>query len=264
MTKNNRTVKSADRVLYILDELSKNTNGLTFTEMNEKLEFPKSSLNQLLSTLSDSNMIKYNSQTNKYSFGSRLWELAMTYTNNLQIDEVARPYLEKLRDEYNETVQMGILEGKDIVYIEKLNSTNPIQLTSQIGSRLPAYATGLGKAILAGTSKEQVINVYPDFKFEIYTDHTIINRDNLLEELEEIRRSGFSKDLGEYSEGIMCMAVPILGFGNKPVAAISFSLLGNQNIKNKENILVDGLKKCSKEISKALGATDFSTWRNSK
>ncbi|WP_085524407.1 IclR family transcriptional regulator [Tuberibacillus sp. Marseille-P3662] len=256
MKKESTTVKSAYRVMYILEALSNNPIGLTFTDLNTKLELPKSSLNQLLNTLLEMNMIRYEAKIKTYTLGAKIWEFAMAYSNNLPVNQIVQPYLEKLRNDYDETVQMAVLDGADVVYMAKIPSSQPLQLSSQVGSRLPAYVTGIGKALLACLSTQQLLDIYPEPKLDAYTEKTITKRDRLLEELNEIRERGYARDLGEYSSEIRCVAAPILGFGNSPVAAISFSVWEEQELKEKEASLSRALSACTKELSLRLGATE--------
>jgi DNA-binding IclR family transcriptional regulator len=255
----NTTVKSAQRVLSILELLAQNPTGLHFTDLSEKSEVPKSSMHQLLNTLGENRMIQFEPETRKYLLGIRIWELAMDYINHLSIPQYAQPFLERLRDSYDETVQMAILDGVDVVYVSKIASNRPVQLTSQVGSRLPAYGTGIGKALLACFSPQHVEKLHPETIFHSYTSTTITTREKLIRELLETKERGYARDLGEYSPEIRCVAVPVLGFGNQPVAAISISVLEEQF--SKESSLVNGLLECAEDLSRHLGSTDPVAWR---
>lgn len=256
------TVKSAKRVISILEILAENSTGLTFTELTEALNVPKSSLHQLLNTLEETNMIRFDSSMKKYTFGIRFWELAMVHSNQLPISQIAKPFLEQLRNRYDETVQMALLDETDVVYISKMVSSKPVQLVSQEGTRLPAYVTGIGKALLACLSKQQILELYPEPNLPSYTKNTITSRENLINELEVTRDRGYARDLGEYTPGIRCIAVPVLGFNNSPVAAVSLSILEGQISQEYEIFLYKGLLECAKNVSYRLGATDPTAWRN--
>ncbi|MDQ0219422.1 IclR family transcriptional regulator [Peribacillus cavernae] len=259
---NSTTVKSAQRVLSTLEILAQNPIGLNFTDLLGELEIPKSSLHQLLNTLVETRMIQFESESKKYILGVRIWEIAMEYTNRLSISQVAQPFIEHLRDTYDETVQMAILDGTDVVYVAKMKSKRPVQLASQVGSRLPAYVTGIGKALLACVSSPQIEKMYPNTNLPSFTDNTITTREELIRVLQATKKRGYARDLGEYSPEIRCVAVPILSFGNVPVAAISFSVLEEQASDEKEAILTRGLLECAESLSLRLGATDPFAWQN--
>lgn len=255
-------VKSAHRVVDILELLAKKPSGLTFTSLNVQLEIPKSSLHQLLSTLVDTRVIQYDATSKNYLLGTRLWEFAMTYVNSLDVVQLSQPFLERLRDKYNETVQMAILDGSDIVYIAKVNSQRPVQLASQVGSRLPAYATGIGKALLACLPRDTVARIYSASDLSHFTSSTMDTLGKLLENLDLTRARGYALDLGEYSPEIRCIAIPMLGFNNSLKAAISFSMSKELFVEDKIRFLADGLSECAKEISHRLGADNPDIWRS--
>jgi len=256
------TVKSANRVVSILEVLAGNSTGLTFTELMEATNIPKSSLHQLLNTLEETKMIRFNNEIKKYTFGIRFWELATVHSNLFSISQIAKPYLEKLRDQYDETVQMAVLDKDEVVYISKMESSKPVQLVSREGTRLPAYVTGIGKALLACLSEREVLDLYTETEFPSYTNNTITSRKHLITELEQTKERGYAHDLGEYTPGIRCVAVPVLGFNNLPVAAVSISILKGQNPDEYELFLLEGIIECAEKLSYHLGATDPNSWKN--
>src|SRR5699024_9020836 len=153
-------------------------------------------------------MIDFNSVTKKYSLGIKFWDFATKYFNKASITQVAEPYLNELLNEYDETIQMAVLDDSDVVYTMKLTSSRPIQLVSQVGTRLPAYATGIGKAMLACLSEQRVLELYPTSKLPSFTNNTIDTRDKLIKELISTKERRYAIDLGEYSPGIRCIASP--------------------------------------------------------
>ncbi|EQD37767.1 transcriptional regulator, IclR family, partial [mine drainage metagenome] len=147
-----RSVKSAERVVILLDALAHSPPGLSFSDLLISTDIPKSSLHGLLKTLLRRRIVAFDERSKTYMIGTKLWELAMAYTRQLQIVPLAWPDIEELSQKVGETVQMGVLDGADIVYIAKAESRHPLQMVSHVGSRLPAYATAIGKALLAGLS----------------------------------------------------------------------------------------------------------------
>src|SRR5690625_1198948 len=226
---NTPTVKSAERVVLILQKLSEYPQGIRFSELNELVNLPKSSFYQLINTLELTGMIDFESTTKKYSLGVKFWDFATKYFNKTSITQIAEPFLNELLNEYDETIQMAVLDEADVVYTMKLTSSRPIQLVSQVGTRLPAYATGIGKALLACLGEQRVLELHPTSKLTTFTDNTIATRDKLIEELVSTKERSYALDLGEYTPGIRCIASPVLGFNNTCVAAISISMLENDS-----------------------------------
>ncbi|MCY0880133.1 MAG: IclR family transcriptional regulator [Firmicutes bacterium] len=256
-------VKSADRVVAVLSALAEMPVGLTFTDLLVKLELPRSSLHALLQTLIRANLVVYEPETKLYHYGPKLWELSMAYYHRIHLVPIAWPYLQAIRDRMNQTVQMAILEGREILYVAKIESTRPLQLVSHVGSRLPAYATGLGKALLASLSSVKIKELWQHFEFYRYTPHTIDSYEGLLSELMRTRERGYAIDEGEYSPDVRCVAYPILGYENVGVAAISVTMSADQFNHAVEIEMAELLQKAARHISVRVGSTNPDAWKTS-
>lgn len=254
-------VKSADRVVTVLTVLATAPTGLSFTDLLNKLELPRSSLHGLLQTLIQSKVIVYDPETKLYHFGPKIWELSMAYYHRIHLVPVAWPYLQRLRDQFDQTVQMAILEGTEILYVAKVESSHPLQLVSHVGSRLPAYATGLGKALLATLDSQTLEATWKHLDYEQFTENTLSSFDALCVELDRSRAQGFALDRGEYSADVRCLAYPILGFQNRGVGAISISLPAPSFTPILLNDLVGELQHIGQLISIQIGSADPDAWR---
>ncbi len=126
--------------------------------------------------------------------------------------------------ELDETVQLAILDGIENVYIAKVEADHHLKLVSEVGSRLPAHATGLGKVLLAGLPPSEVERRFAGVDMRKYTPRTIAILADLQVELEVIRLRGYSVDNGEYTIGVYCVAVPIRDGSGRVIAAISSSV----------------------------------------
>ena len=129
-----------------------------------------------------------------------------------------------MRDELQETVQLAVLDGIENVYLAKEEADQRLVLQSHVGTRLPAYATGLGKALLGGLPDEEVLRRLASGGLRRFTANTITRTDDLLAELAEVRRHGYSTDHGEYTDGVTCVAVPVRNHDGEVVAAVSVSV----------------------------------------
>ncbi|NMP25037.1 IclR family transcriptional regulator [Sulfobacillus harzensis] len=185
----------------------------------------------------------------------------MAFSRNLQLVPIAVPHLDRLSSELGETVQMAILDGTDIVYIAKSESQRPVQLVSSVGSRLPAHATGLGKALLACLSAERLEELYGNTEsLAVLSPNTIRTFDALRHDLQSIRARGYAIDAGECTPGLFCIATPILGVDHKALAAISVSVPESRFVEADRSKLASRLIKEAHSLSRKLGAVDPSCW----
>jgi IclR family KDG regulon transcriptional repressor len=217
-------VKSAVRVLAIIRLLTVEKDGVKFSDVCEHLRLPKSSAHALLGTMTDEGFLTIDANTRVYRIGVRLWEAGQTYVHSFDLERVARPFMEAVRDALRETVQLAILDGTDNVYVAKVESDQLLVLQSRVGTRLPAYATGLGKVLLAGLSDAEVRRRFQGVYLEAFTDRSITDLETLLHSMDEIRLKGFGTDDGEYTKGVVCVAVPIRQHSGEVFAAMSVSV----------------------------------------
>lgn len=224
MTEQPQSVKSAQRTLELLETVARHPDGVTFVELAEQLPYPKSSLHGLLHTIVTMKWLTFDPDDRRYSIGVRPWEVGQAFRRSRDLVIRARRYLREANEELDETVQLGILDDLDVVYLDKVEGTQPLRLVSNVGSRLPAYVTGIGKALLSGVPMRTLRERYTGQTLPGYTTHTITSGDALIEVIEGIRRDGFATDDGEYSHGVYCVAVPITGRDGQVVAALSFSV----------------------------------------
>ncbi len=246
-------VKSADRVLLLIELLTKNRDGLTFTELQELTELPRSSLYGLLRTMAERHHLQFDPHNQGYRIGVRLWEAGQAFNSGVEIEQVAIPHLQHARDELDETVQLAVLDGIENIYVAKVDASHALRLDSFVGARLPAYATGIGKVLLAGLSKPEVERRLAKTELIQFTDTTISDINSLHEALEQIRQQGFAIDDGEYTVGVHCFAVPVLDVSGDVVAAISASIPSPRLSNGIETRAVDVLQQAAREISAQLG-----------
>ncbi|GAB2822375.1 IclR family transcriptional regulator [Alpinimonas psychrophila] len=224
MTGESPSVKSAKRTLELLEIVAQYPHGITFVELADHLSYPKSSLHGLLQTVVAMKWLTLDSVDRRYSIGVRPWEVGQAFRRSRDIVIKARRYLREANESLDETVQLGILDDLDVVYLDKVEGTQPLRLVSREGSRLPAYVTGIGKALLSGLPAHVLRDRFAGQALTGYTSLTITSGDHLIEVLGGVRTRGYATDDGEYSHGVFCVAVPITNRGGQVVAALSFSV----------------------------------------
>lgn len=205
-------------------------------------------------------MVVYYDLTKTYGLGPKIWEFSMAYYDRISVVPLAWPYLQRLRRMFDETIQLAVRDGTDVVYVSKIESTRPIQLASHVGSRLPAYATGLGKAMLACLPGTAIDQLYPVSTLQQFTRNTIGTVTQLRTVLTEIRQVGYSEDHGEYSPHVHCIAVPIVGWKQQLIGALSISGPEGRFPVDRD-VMIAALRDTAQHLSAQMGAVDPEGWR---
>ena len=245
--------KSAGRALTILEMLSAEPTGLTFTDLITRLRFPKSSLHELLSLLAERSFIEVGPDQRRYTLGIRVWEVGQAYARHREIVSIAIGEMEKIVATINETVQLSILDHSDNVYLAKVDCTHPLRLQTDVGKRFPAHATALGKVLLSQLPPEEASRRLRAKELAQLTPRTITDVDELMRALGKIRSQAFAVDWEEGMEGLRCVAVPLRGHDGV-VAAISASVPIFRAAKERMTAAVKLLADASLAISRSLGA----------
>jgi len=168
--------------------------------------------------------------------------------------ETARPFLLKLSAETEQTVHLCVLDGPEVVYLDKIETPRSLPMMSRIGGRAPAYCTGVGKALLSGLPTDQVVSLLRRFPPPRKTAATITDPLQLLEELRATAARGYAIDNGEHEEGIKCVAALVRGNGGDIVAAISLTGLRRELDQQEEfERMAAAITRTASEISRALG-----------
>lgn len=249
-------VGSVDRALRIVSEISGASAGLTLDELSDRLRIPKSSLHRLLSALRFRRFVTQPEPGGPYLLGTEMLAAAFKFVDTLDQRALIRPYLARLAQELNETVHMAVLDGAEVVYQDKIDSSRSIKLTSVIGGRNPAHATGIGKALLAWTyPTDQAIGAWAErwAPLEKRTSRTITSPAKLAEQLAAVREQGYAVDSEENELGVRCAAVPVFLGRAVPAAAVSVTMLGSRTSPARLAELGQILQKTLAEWSQAQG-----------
>jgi IclR family acetate operon transcriptional repressor len=253
---NGGVVKSADRTLAILDLLTAHRDGLTLAEIQSALGFPKSSTYSLLMTMVGRSFVEQDPATRRFRVGIRLWQAGQSYVAAIDLEKAALPYMEQLRDELNETVQLATLDGTDNVYVGKVEPDQQLLLASRVGVRLPAYATGIGKALLTQLDDAEVERRFAAVEFTRYTPNTIGSLEELLAAIVAARERGYATDTSEYTPGVCCVAAPINGSRPGAEAAISVSV---PEVRWTDDLMAratEAIQATAQKISERMGVDD--------
>ncbi len=222
-------VASIDRALRILALIGGASRGLSLDELAAELDIPKSSLHRILAALKFRQFVAQPEPGGVYFLGTELLATAFRFHDMLDVRALIHPLLLRLTAELNETTHMGVLDGAEIVYQDKIEAGHTIKLSSVIGGRNPAHATGVGKALLAWTyPTDEAIKAWAA-QWEPLprpTKRTVKSAARLAEELATVREQGYALDIEENEVDVRCAAVPIFLGKAVPAAAVSVTLLG--------------------------------------
>lgn len=206
-------LNGADRVLATLNLLGGYPGGIGLNDLARLMNSPRSSVHRALAALRRADLIEQD-RDSRYRLGYGLLKLAFSYYEEL--DEVGRirPVLSALAENFGETAHYATLDGSEVVYLAKVQpAASRYQMTSVIGGRNPAYCTGVGKALLAYSLRDEAaVNAFVerhDPPLARHTDHTITTAEKLHLELSQIRDEGYALDREENEPGINCLAIPL-------------------------------------------------------
>lgn len=216
-------IGSVQRAIDILNLFDQQNPELGTTEIARALGLHKSTAASLVSTLAANGFLTQNPETRKYRLGLKLVERAFAMLDQIEIRRIAYPALQQLRDQWNETVNLAILDGPDVVYIERMLGTKALGMRSEVGRRERAHSTALGKAILSCYPIPQVREWISTYGLPSVTAKTITDPDQFLAELERVREQGYAVDDEENEIGGRCVGVPIFDHTGNVVAAVSIS-----------------------------------------
>ncbi len=217
-------VKSAERTLNLLELLSEQRHGLSLADISHALRIPKSSAFQILRTLEAREYVARDRVTSRFRLDVRVFALGRAYAESMDLVREGQRVLAELSRTLDETCHLAVLAGLDVVYVAKEESSQPIRMVSAVGRRLPAHATGVGKMLLAMLD-ERVLNTrLKGVRLPRLTPQTITTVADLREELRVTRDRWFAFDREESTDGLRCLAAPILDQHGNVIAAISASV----------------------------------------
>lgn len=246
-------IQSVFRALKILEFLSKRDIAVGLTEISKGMELSKSTTYGLVATLELYGYVEQDPITGKYSLGLKNFELGQAYVSKLDLREITLPDLRELSRHFGETAHLAILSGKEVVYIDKVDGSRSIGIQSRVGGRNPAYCTGVGKALLSGISDQKIEEMYAGERFEQYTEHTVVNLEDILEQIRQVRKLGYSSDMEEIELGLRCIAAPVKNSKGNVVAAISLSGPSNRLDDVKIMDIIQEVTERAGKISLRLG-----------
>ncbi len=218
-------IQSVERALQILDLFNEQATELKITEISKQMGLSKSTLHSLLKTLRLHGYIDQNPENDKYRLGMKLVERGHFVVGSMDIRQKAKGWLTELSRHTGQTTHLGILDGREGVYIEKIEGKLAAIAYSRIGRRLPVHATAIGKVLIAWLSEAELTALLEDYQYTAFTPSTLTTREALLAALAQTRAQGYALDSEENEQGVRCVAVPVWNHESRVIAALSLSTL---------------------------------------
>lgn len=246
------SVRVVDRVFDILEVLSASKSSMSLSEIAKATEMSKSTVHRLLSSMCSRQYIEKNPDST-YSIGYKMVETVSMHINNLELLTEAKPYLSDLIRDLDLTAHLGILEGCDVIYLEKMDVYPNKRLYTQVGYRSPAYCSSIGKCLLSCLSGEELEDALYLCDFKKYTPNTITEIKEFKKILKVVRRQGWAMDNEEYQLGHRCVGAPIFDYRGSPVAALSASGSTLQLSDERLDMVIKEVKQAAANLSRRMG-----------
>jgi len=219
--------QSLERGLAVLSTFTSTRPLIGVSEIAREVGLSRSSAHRYIATLAVLGYLEQDSPTRKYRLGPRVLDLGFSAINSMELRVIALPYLQSLSDATGHTVNMAVLDGVDIVYVERCRSASigqrEIDLNLHVGSRLPAYCTSMGKMLLAGLQPNDLDRRLAAMELNRRGPNTIVGVKALREELARVREQGLAVNNEELAYGLRSIAAPVRGRDGDVVAAINLA-----------------------------------------
>lgn len=244
-------IGSVDSVLRLLRGFSQQSE-IRISEAAESIGVAPSTAHRLLTMLVYHGFAVKDDRLRVYRPGPILHELGMSVIRDMDIRRHARPVLERLRDEVNESVNLAVPYGSQVLYVDGLESKNVLRVGTRAGTFVPANCISVGKVLLATLSAEQLLQTFPSEVLPTITPNSVAKRAKLEKELKEVRARGYARSFGESEEGVCSVAVALTNQQGEARAAISIAAPISRHSVAKERMWVDAASRAARDIGAAL------------
>jgi DNA-binding IclR family transcriptional regulator len=193
------------------------------SDLARHLELSSSSVHRLLSTLADEAVLEQDPETGRYRLGLSVFDMAAAMPTQRTLHEAVLVSMTELRSRTGETVQVGVLDGRQVVYVERLDSPNTLSVFTELGRRAHAHCTSSGKALLAFAPRAQRERLLRGWELPARTAFTITDTDRLRTDLERVRQRGYAENRQESELNVVSVAAPIRDASGAAVASLSLA-----------------------------------------
>jgi len=248
------TLETLLRGLNILSLYTRETPALTLTEITKATNLNKTTVYRILTTLENTGYLIRDPETKRYRPGLKVLQLGFASISSLEVRQVARRYLEQLSQQVGESVSLSVLDGSDIIYIDRVRNQGIVGVVLGIGSRLPAHCASMGKAMIAHLPSADLRQYLDEVVPEPCTPKSLVDSRALETELALVRKQGYATNDEELEMGLRAVAAPIWDTSNRVVAAVNIT--GSTSSISQERLageLAERVRNTAAQISQALG-----------
>jgi DNA-binding IclR family transcriptional regulator len=243
---------AVERALNILEAAAQRRDGLTNAEISRKLAIPKSSASYILRTLEKRGYLRREAETGRYHLGLKILSLGGDAQANLDIADVALPFMRVLSEKIRMTVHLAVLDQGEAVYIEKVEAPGFFKVNTWVGRRMFLHSTSVGKCLLAWLPKPDIENLVKQQGLKKRTPKTITSITRLIAELENVKESGYAVDDEENSLGARCLGAPVFDVAGNVTAALGVSGTLTQTDESSVPRIIEALKETARRISRQM------------
>lgn len=243
------------RGLAVIEVLAEHHAGMRLTDIAERADLDKATTIRLLSTLDSAGYVTRDPDGVEYRLTAKILGLAEGVAAQLDLRYLARPHLRRLSTEVDEIVHLGVLQGEQVVYIEKIEP--PVQhfrLVTAVGQTMPVHSTALGKAIMSRLPAAEVSRLMDRLELLSFTPNTVSSIPELTAAVARCKERGWALDDEENLAGAMCVAAPVLGSDGYPLAAVSISSL-RFRVEDRVDELGERVRDAAARISLEVGGS---------
>ena len=248
-------VQSVDRALSILETLAEDDEGYRLSDLAVRTGLSASTVHRLLATLESRRFVQFDRAESKWHVGVRSFTVGASFARRRNFSTQAIPYLRKLRDLTRETANLAVVDDEFIIVLTRMESREIMRSLTQMGGRVPMVTSGVGKAVLATYSDEDVGAVIRHHGMPRLTEKSIVRPSDLFKELEKIRKQGFAIDDEEACMGLRCIAAVVYNDCAEPLAAISVSGMTSRLTDDRLPEIGQIVREVAGELTVALGGT---------
>jgi IclR family acetate operon transcriptional repressor len=246
-------VQSVDRALSIIETLAEDDEGYRLSDLAIRTGLSTSTVHRLLATLESRRFVQFDRSELKWHVGARSFTVGATFARRRNFSTQAVPYLRKLRDLTRETANLAVVDDEFIIVLTRMESREIMRSLTKVGGRVAMVASGVGKAVLATYSDEDVNAIIRRQGMPRLTEKSIVRPGELFRELETIRRQGFAVDDEEARIGLRCVAAVVYSDCSEPLAAISVSGMTSRVTSDRVPALGSIVREVAAELTLALG-----------
>ncbi len=243
---------AVERALNILEAAAQRRDGLTNAEISRKLGIPKSSASYILRTLEKRSYLRREAETGRYRLGLKILSLGGDAQANLDIADVALPFMRILGEKIRMTVHLAVLDQGEAVYIEKVEAPGFFRVNTWVGRRMFLHSTSVGKCLLTWLPRHDIENIVKQQGLKKRTPKTITSITRLIAELEHVKQLGYAVDDEENSLGARCLGAPIFDTMGNVTAALGASGTLTQTDEASMPRIIDALKETARRISRQM------------